>query len=85
MPAVLSKRDVLQFRHMSETITVRLPKDLADWLEETAAATGQSEGKIVRDQLERARREQPGRKFLRLAGKVKGPANLSSRKGFSRS
>jgi predicted transcriptional regulator len=70
---------------MGETITVRLPKDLADWLEETAAATGQSEGRIVRDQLERARREQPDRKFLRLAGTVRGPKNLSSRKGFSRS
>ena len=41
---------------MSHTITVRLSKELATWLEEVAARTGVSQGKIVRDQrFQRAR------------------------------
>lgn len=68
---------------MSNTITVRLPDELAEWLEATAARTGVSQGKIIREQLEKARGEEE-RPFLRLAGKVAGPADLSSRKGFSR-
>jgi predicted DNA-binding protein len=68
---------------MSNTITVRIPGDLAEWLAETARKTGVPKGRIVRDQLEKARQseEQP---FLRLAGVVAGSANLSTRKGFSR-
>jgi predicted transcriptional regulator len=68
---------------MSNTITVRVPEDLAQWLAETARKTGVPKGRIVRDQLEKARQseQQP---FLRLAGAVAGPANLSTRKGFSR-
>lgn len=70
---------------MGQTLTIRLPKDLAEWLERTAAGTGQSQGQIVRQQLERARAAGSGRPFLRLAGAVKGPKDLSTRKGFSRS
>jgi predicted transcriptional regulator len=70
---------------MSHTITVRLDKDLAAWLEDVAAKTGVSQGKIVRDQLEKARASSPRRSFMRLAGSVHGPRDLSSRKGFSRS
>jgi hypothetical protein len=68
---------------MSHTVTVRLTKDLAEWLESTARRTGLAQGKIIRDQLEKARGDakQP---FLRLAGAVSGPKDLSSRKGFSR-
>jgi hypothetical protein len=69
---------------MSHTITVRLTKALAEWLERTAAATGQSQGQIVRSQLEKARTGRPGRPFMRLAGTVRGPRDLSSRQGFSR-
>jgi hypothetical protein len=60
-----------------------LPDDLAHWLDETARKTGVPKGRIIREELEKARtsRERP---FLRLAGAVSGPANLSSRKGFSR-
>lgn len=74
---------MLRSEQMSNTITVRIPGDLAEWLAETARKTGVPKGRIVRDQLEKARRseEQP---FLRLAGMVAGPANLSTRKGFSR-
>src|SRR6266487_908582 len=68
---------------MSKTITIRLGKELAAWLEDAAARTGVSQGKIVREQLERARAggSQP---FLRLAGRHRGPRDLSSRKGFAR-
>ena len=69
---------------MSHTITVRLSKELAAWLEEVAAQTGVSQGKIVRDQLEKAKATGPRRSFMRLAGSVRGSRDLSSRKGFSR-
>jgi hypothetical protein len=70
---------------MSHTITVRLTKALADWLERTAAGTGQSQGQIIRDQLEKARAGRTAKPFMRLAGTVRGPRDLSSRKGFSTS
>ena len=69
---------------MSQTITIRLTKDLADWLEDASARTGVSQGKIVRDQLEKARKNSASQSFMRLAGTVRGPKTLSSRKGFSR-
>jgi predicted transcriptional regulator len=69
---------------MGHTLTVRLDKALADWLEEEARKTGESQGKIVRDQLERAKASSR-QSFMRLAGAVRGPKDLSRRKGFSRS
>lgn len=69
---------------MGHTITVRLPEELAEWLQETAARTGVSQGRIIREQLERAR-ARSDRPFMRLAGLVKGHRDLSARKGFSRS
>jgi hypothetical protein len=70
---------------MSHTITVRLDPGLARWLEETAARMGVPQGKIVRDQLEEARAKTKTRSFMRLAGAIRGPRNLSKRKGFSTS
>lgn len=69
---------------MGHTLTIRVTKDLADWLEETAKRTGVSQGKIVRDQLEKARSGRSGQSFLRLAGCVDGARDLSTRKGFSK-
>ena len=68
---------------MGHTITVRLTPELATWLTGTARRTGVPQGRIIREQLEKARaaEKQP---FLRLAGAVSGPRDLSSRKGFSR-
>ena len=68
---------------MGNTLTVRLPGDLAEWLASTAAKAGVPKSSIVRQQIERARaiQEKP---FMRLAGVVAGPADLSARKGFSR-
>jgi predicted transcriptional regulator len=68
---------------MSQTITVRLSKDLSAWLEETAARTGVSQGQIIREQLEQVRGRKGGKAFMRWAGVMRGPKNLSSRKGFS--
>jgi predicted transcriptional regulator len=69
---------------MSHTITIRVSEELAAWLEDTATKTGVSRGKIVREQLERARTTAANQGFMHLAGRVKGPKGLSSRKGFSR-
>ncbi len=68
---------------MGNTLSIRLPEDLAKWLDETARKTGVPKGKLIRQQLEKMRsaEEKP---FMRLAGMISGPSNLSSRKGFSR-
>jgi predicted transcriptional regulator len=71
---------------MSQTITIRLNKELAAWLEEIASRTGVSQGQIVREQLARARTASANRSFMRLSGSIRGlPRDLSRRKGFSRS
>ncbi len=71
---------------MSHTITVRLNKELAEWLAETARRTGVPQGKMVRDQLEKARASARSRPYMRLAGSIRWlPKDLSRRKGFSRS
>ncbi len=75
---------MLQLWRMSHTITIRLTKELAAWIEDVAAATGLSQGQIVRDQLEKAKKGGAVKSFMRLAGTVRGPKDLSSRKGFSR-
>jgi len=75
----------IRFCQMRQTITVRLSKDLATWLESTAARSGVSQGKLVRDQLEKARTSNGAQAFMHLAGSVRGPKDLSKRKGFSRS
>jgi hypothetical protein len=68
---------------MSNAITVRLPEDLAEWLETAARKTGVPKGRIVRAELEKARNA-ADRPFLRWAGATSGPGGLSMRKGFSR-
>jgi hypothetical protein len=67
---------------MSNTLTVRLPQDLAEWLDQAARTSGVSRGAIVRMELEKARRS-PEQPILRLAGAITGPPDLSTRKGFS--
>ena len=68
---------------MGQTLTIRLTRALADWLERTAAETGQSQGQIIREQLEK-QKTADSRAFMRLAGIVAGPRDLSTRRGFSR-
>jgi len=74
---------LLRFEQMSNAITVRLPEDLAEWLETAARKTGIPKGRIVREELEKARNAAK-RPFLRWAGAIAGPGDLSMRKGFSR-
>ena len=63
---------------------MRLTKELAVWLERVVAQTGVSRGKVVRDQLEKAKSGDSRQSFMRLAGTVNGPKDLSRRKGFGR-
>jgi len=66
---------------MSPTISVRLTPELAEWLAKTAKEAGVSQGVFVRNQLERVRLREKGG-FMRLAGLISGPRDLSSRKGW---
>lgn len=69
---------------VSDTLTIRLPKDLSRWLDEESRVTGLAKGRIVKEQLERLRTAQARQPFLDLAGKVDGAPDLSSRKGFAK-
>ena len=69
---------------MGNAITVRLDEDTAEWLAETARKSGVSQGKIIRDQLALARQAKGEKPFMRWAGSVAKPADLSARKGFSK-
>jgi hypothetical protein len=71
---------------MGNTITIRIPKGLASWLQERSVRTGVAQGRIIRDQLERSRAADKGsKKFMRLGGSVRGkPRDLSTRKGYSK-
>ncbi|MGA2177800.1 MAG: ribbon-helix-helix protein, CopG family [Verrucomicrobiota bacterium] len=69
---------------MSRTISIRADKDLARWLDETASQAGASRGQLVREQLEKARAGGTTPAFMRLAGCVSGPKDLSPRKGFAK-
>ena len=69
---------------MRHTLTIRLDKDLATWLEHQSTRTGIPQGQIVRDELERAKAGAGVRPFMRLAGAARGPRDLSTRKGFAR-
>jgi hypothetical protein len=76
---------VLHLCHMSKTVTIRLTKELATWLEQASKQSGVPKGRIVREQLEKARDGGKEPSFMRLAGSVRGVRDLSTRKGFSRS
>ncbi len=69
---------------MSKTLTIRLSDDLTNWLHDAARRSGVPAGRIVREELEKLRAATGDRPFLRRAGELEGPADLSSRKGFSR-
>ena len=69
---------------MSNTLTIRLPEDLLDWLRDTSQRTGIPVGRLVREKLECAKSEAGEQRFMRHAGTFSGPKDLSSRKGYSR-
>lgn len=66
---------------MRQTIAIRLSKDLAVWLEDTAAKSGVSQSKLVRDQLEKARTPHGAQTFMRLEP-FGAPKISPSAKGF---
>ena len=70
---------------MSQTVTIRLTKELAVWLEQVSKRSGVPRGRIIREQLEKARDTGGEQSFMRLAGSVRGARDLSTRKGFTRS
>jgi predicted transcriptional regulator len=70
---------------MSTTVTVRLPEDLVAWLDEVSRTSGLPRGRIIRDQLEQARKQGAQPAFMHLAGSLNLAPDLSTRKGFSRS
>jgi predicted DNA-binding protein len=64
---------------MSNTLTIRLPKELLDRLRLVSRRAGLPVGRVVRRSLETTLAAEE------FAGVIKGgPRNLSSRKGFSR-
>lgn len=67
---------------MSNTITIRLPEELDQWLTEEARVTGLPKGRIVREQIERLRTQKARQPFLDLAGSIEGAPNLSQKRGF---
>jgi Ribbon-helix-helix domain len=69
---------------MSHTITIRITEELSSWLKRISRKTGMPVGRLVREQLERAKRETGSKSFMRFSGSIDGPADLSSRKGFFR-
>ena len=69
---------------MGHTLTIRLTEELLAWLKEMSRQTGLPVGRIVRQHLESAKEEKGNRAFLRHAGEISGPPDLSARKGFSR-
>jgi predicted DNA-binding protein len=69
---------------MSNTLTVRLPEEMIAWLKETSRRTGIPVGRLIREQLESAKLKEGKQRFMRHAGTMSGPPDLSSRKGYSR-
>ena len=68
---------------MSNTITIRLPEALDQWLEEEARRTGLPKGRIVREHLEASRTRKAAQPFLDLAGSIEGKPGLSRKRGFA--
>jgi len=83
----MASADVFPWQNLSfgttVGITIRLTTELAQWLEERRRQTGLPVSRIIRHQLERAKAESGKQRFLRLAGQISGPPDLSSRKGFA--
>jgi len=65
-------------------MTIRLTRRQAEWLRSTAERAGVPQSHIVREQLDKAMATSE-RRFMALAGTAKGPHDLSTRRGFSRS
>lgn len=69
---------------MGHTVTIRLTKELAAWLERASKRSVRPRGRTIREQLEKARESGARPSVMRLAGCVRGARDLSTRQGFSR-
>lgn len=70
---------------MSDTLTVRLPEELIEKLREKSRRTGLPVNRVVRQSLEKTLADNAEPAWMKYAGTISGPRNLSSRKGYSRS
>jgi predicted transcriptional regulator len=70
---------------MSNTLTIRLPDELLERLREESRRTGLPVGRVVRQSLESALDKTKTPAWMKYAGTINGPKDLSSRKGYSRS
>ena len=76
---------VLQYCHMGNTLTIRLPEELLEQLREKARRTGLPVGRVVRQAVENSLKHEESPPWKNYVGIIKGgPRHLSSRKGFSR-
>ena len=51
---------------MEDTITIRITSDLSAWLKSTARKTGIPVSRLIREQLERAKRETGNKSYMQL-------------------
>jgi len=70
---------------MGNTLTIRLPKELLDRLRQVSRRAGLPVGRVVRQSLEATLEKETEPAWMKYAGTMSGPKNLSSRKGYSRS
>ena len=85
MPTSGGRPPVLQYCRMSNTLTIRLSEELLKRLREKSRRTGLPVGRVVRESLESTLGDENEPAWMKYAGTMTGPKNLSSRKGYSRS
>jgi len=64
------------------TLTISLPEDAAAWLQENSVRTGRTADEFVLEQIKKARVDEDEKPWMKLAGCVSGPRDLSMREGF---
>jgi hypothetical protein len=69
---------------MNQSIKIRLSGELHAWLKSISRITGIPMSRLVREQIERAKRETGTKSFMRFSGSIDVSADLSSNKAFSR-
>jgi hypothetical protein len=57
---------------------------MLEWLREISRVTGIPVGRLIREKLEEAKKQSGKQQFMRHAGTISGPPDLSARKGYSR-